>query len=301
MANKDSNKKGALAKDPQKPASNLKRLSPGVYRDPKGNLVDSKGKVIPRPGQKTAEKKDDAKKGSTGPRQPTQEQIVDRGFRQGADAYGNIIGQFQQFDPYQVQSKYQQGFTDEMNRARNSLMNQFERRNAEQFQREQLATQQQIAERGLDPNSPAAQALVRDLNDRQDRARQEAMNAAEQQAYGVQQQAYGQATGLAMMPYEQWSAIQAPYAAGVGNQYAQQQLQQQFGYEQQLAAQKQKYALELQRRAGANGGDPNAAAEAAWANYQMGQYRQQQPGQNSSNSFAQGVQQGGLLSTIKGS
>lgn len=221
---------------------------------------------------------------------------------QGGEAYGDILGDFRNFDPYQMQQKYEQGFTQEMDRARNNMMQQFDRRNAEQFARERESTQQSIVERGLDPNSPAAQAMQRDLNDRQDRARQEAQNAAEQQAYAVQSQAFGQAGQLAMMPYEQWGAIQAPFATGLGAQYTSEQLGQQFGYEKKLAELKQRYALQLQKNApGGGGGNPNAGAEAAWAEYynrgygSQGQQQQQSPGQAAATGFGQGA----IMGTVR--
>jgi hypothetical protein len=61
-------------------------------------------------------------------------------------------------------------------------------------------------------------------------ARQEAMGAAEQAAYGVQAQQFGQAGQLAMRPYEQFGVLQQPYLAGIGAQYQSQEsaLQRQF-------------------------------------------------------------------------
>ena len=315
-------KSGAMGKDPKE--TKLPETSKrgnwkhnGVWVDKEGYKVDNYGKRIkgqskpfvpaksnpfvakqPAPSTPT----EAAPTTPTGPTAPTPEEIADNVIVQGGEAYGDIVNDFRNFDPYAMQQKYQQGFTDEMNRARDNMMQQFERRNAEQFARERESTQQSIVERGLDPNSPAAQAMQRDLNDRQDRARQEAMNAAEQQAYAVQQQAFGQAGQLAMMPYEQFQAIQSPFAAGLGAQYTSQQLGQQFGYEKELAKLKQKYALQLQKNApGGGGGNPNASAEAAYADYMnrlygsQGQQPQQTPGQ----AAATGVGQGAILGTLR--
>jgi len=105
-----------------------------------------------------------------------------------------------QFDPATMQQNYEMQFNQEMDRYRQNVMSQFDRRNQRQFEQQRLGVQQQIAERGLDPASPAAQELMRQQNEREDMARQEAMSAAEQGAYGIQQQAFGQARETALMP-----------------------------------------------------------------------------------------------------
>lgn len=315
-------KSGAMGKDPKD--KGLPETSKrgnwkynGVWVDKEGYKVDNYGKRLG--GQKAAfvpaKKNPFAPKQTApttpeatpttpaGPAAPTPEQVANNVIVQGGEAYGDILGNFRDFDPYQMQQKYEQGFTQEMNRARDKMMQQFERRNAEQFARERESTQQSVLERGLDPNSPAAQAMQRDLNDRQDRARQEAENAAEQQAYAVQQQAFGQAGQLAMMPYEQFQAIQSPFAAGLGAQYTSEQLGQQFGYEKQLAQLRQKHALQLQKNApGGGGGNPNAADEAAYADYinrlrasQGQQTPQQTPGQAAGTGFGQGA----IIGTVR--
>jgi hypothetical protein len=241
----------------------------------------------------------EARKGQapTGPQQPTQEELAEQTFRQGTDAYTDITGQFKEFDPYKMQQKYEMGFTEEMNKARQNVLSQFERRNAEQFGRERQSTQQAIVERGLDPNSPAAQAMMRDLNDREDRARQEAANAAEQAAYGVQQQAFGQAGQLANMPFEQFQAIQGPLMSGLGAQQATQLAQQQQGFD--IA--KLREAARLQKavgRGGGGGGYDQAAADRRFAELVIGQYPQGQGGQqqpSTGQSIATGITQGGAL------
>lgn len=170
-----------------------------------------------------------------GPAAPTPESVTQEGFMGAGEAYQDITQQFRDFDPMQMQQQYEQVYSQEMDRARQNVMGQFERRNAEEFARQQEDVQRQIVERGLDPNSPAAQGLYKQLNVRQDLARQEALSAAEQAAQGIQQQMFGQAGQIAMMPYEQWQAIQQPYIAGIGAQYSQQQLTQQQQFEAQQA------------------------------------------------------------------
>ena len=117
------------------------------------------------------------------------------------------------FDPRTMQQQYEMQFNQEMDRYRKNIMDQFERRNQRQFEQQRLATQQQIAERGLDPASPAAQELMRQQNEREDLARQEAMSAAEQGAYGIQQQAFGQAREQALIPGQISQQFQDPFLA----------------------------------------------------------------------------------------
>lgn len=230
-----------------------------------------------------------------GPQEPTLQEISEQPIRQGGEAYTDIVGQFRDFDPYAMQQKYEMGFTQEMDKARQNVLSQFERRNAEQFARERQATEQSIVERGLDPNSPAAQGLMRDLNDRQDRARQEAQSAAEQAAYGVQAQAFGQAGTLANMPFEQWQAIQGPYMAGLANRYGMNLAEQQQGFD----IEKLREASRLQRMGGPGGGGGGgfnqAAADRRLAEFMMNQYPQQQSGQgqpSTGQSAAQGFATG---------
>ncbi len=203
-----------------------------------------------------------AQKPATGPLpydQMTREQQIEQGFEQGGQAYGDIVNRFRGFDPSQMQGQYEPQFQQEMDRYRQNIMGQFERRNAEEFERQNVATQQQIAERGLDPNSPAAQALMKQNTQRQDLARQEAMSAAETGAYGIQEQAFGQAYKQQMLPYQMYEAIQQPYAYGTQAYYQQQQLQQQQEFEakqNQLNRQAQMRIAGMNRGGGGGGGDP---------------------------------------------
>ena len=193
------------------------------------------------------------------PQPATPEEITEQGFRGSADLYGSMMERFQGFDPMQVQAQYNPVFSQEMERARQNVMGQFERRNAEEFERQNIEIQRQIAERGLDPNSPAAQALMRQNTQRQDLARQEAMSAAEQAAQGVQQQYFGQAMGIAQQPYDIFGSTFAPaYMAGIGAQYGQQQLgmQQQFEREQQRRQLASAERIARMSRGGGGGGAP---------------------------------------------
>lgn len=258
-------------------------------------LAKVSGAAVRMPGQKGPA----APAAPAEPAAPTPESVTQEGFIGAGEAYQDIVGQFKEFDPYQVQQRYEPGFQQEMERARQNVLGQFERRNQRQFEQQRTSLQQQIAERGLDPASPAAQELMRQQNEREDMARQEAMSAAEQAAYSVQQQGFGQAGQLAMMPYEQWGAIQQPYIAGIGAQYQQQQLsaQQQFEREQQRKQLASAERIARMSRSGGGGGGQQGPtlyermeAEALGRGYGQGQ--QQNPWASAAQGFAAGVGQG---------
>ena len=228
-----------------------------------------------------------------GPPAPTPESVTEEGFMGAGEAYGNVLERFQGFDPYQMQQQYEPGFQQEMERARQNVLGQFERRNQRQFEQQRTSLQQQIAERGLDPASPAAKELMRQQNEREDMAAQEAMTAAEQAAYGVQEQAFKQSGQLAMMPYEQWQAIQQPYIAGIGQQYNMQQLQAQQQFEREQQRRQMASAERIARMSRGGGGQAGPTlydrmeAEGLSTGYPQGQ--QMNPWAVGAQGFAQGV------------
>ncbi len=249
-------------------------------------LAKVSGAAVRMPGQKAAA-------APAGPAAPTPESVTEEGFMGAGEAYQGLVEDFQGFDPYQMQQKYEPGFQQEMDRARQNVMGQFERRNQRQFEQQRTSLQQQIAERGLDPASPAAQELMRQQNEREDMARQEAMSAAEQAAYSVQQQGFGQAGQLAMMPTEMWQGIQQPYIAGIGAQYGQQQQQQQQDWQArqaELDRRNQRWMLRNQPRGGGGGGQqgPTLWGRIEAESLGQGQGQQVNPGA----SFVQGVTTG---------
>jgi hypothetical protein len=256
-------------------------------------LAKVSGAAVRMPGQKAAA-------APAGPAAPTPESVTEEGFMGAGEAYQGIVDRFQEFDPYQMQQQYEPGFQQEMDRARQNVMGQFERRNQRQFEQQRTSLQQQIAERGLDPASPAAQELMRQQNERETFAQQEAMSAAEQAAYSVQQQGFGQAGQLAMMPFEQWGAIKDPYIAGIGAQYGQQQQQQQQDWQArqaELDRRNQRWMLRNQPRGGGGGGGqqgPNLyeRMEAGALGQGYGQGQQQNPWATAAQGFAAGVGQG---------
>lgn len=218
-------RKGALAKDPKKEAgptfkheqnkaayASINERQQARYRKILANkgrkaanefLRKASGKAVTLPGQKPP---------PPGPTGPANEPAPGTSFEQltpeqqgqemgdvGAGIFVDMGEKARQFDPATMQQNYEMQFGQERERYTQNLMDQFERRNQRQFEQQRLATQQQIAERGLDPASPAAQELMRQQNEREDMARQEAMSQAVQGSYGVQAQAFGQSKEQGLM------------------------------------------------------------------------------------------------------
>jgi hypothetical protein len=159
-----------------------------------------------------------------GPPAHTPESVTEEGFMGAGQAYQNMLQRF-------GGEQYQPQFEQEMERARQNVMGQFERRNNQAFAQQRQDFETTMANKGIAPGSQQYQLELKSLNDRQDMARQEAMGAAEQAAYGVQQQQFGQAGDLAMRPYEQWGVLQQPYMAGIGAQYQAREAQLQRDFE----------------------------------------------------------------------
>jgi hypothetical protein len=149
--------------------------------------------------------------------------VTEEGFMGAGQAYQDMLQRF-------GGEQYQPQFEQEMERARQNVMGQFDRRNTQAFAQQRQDFETTMANKGVAPGSQQYQLELKSLNDRQDMARQEAMGAAEQAAYSVQNQQFGQAGQLAMRPYEQFGVLQQPYLAGIGAQYQSQEsaLQRQF-------------------------------------------------------------------------
>jgi len=156
------------------------------------------------------------------------EQQFERVGGQTAAGIESLMGQIQGAGAFQP-GNYQ----DMMNQAYQNVMNQFEMTQGPQFQREQAQFQQMAAERGLDPNSEAYKTMQAQLNQRQDLARQGAMQQAQQQAQAVQAQGFGQA----LQQYQAPAAMLGAYSP----------FYQQFGQQQQF-----KTEADLQREQMAN-------------------------------------------------
>jgi hypothetical protein len=226
------------------------------------------------------------------PQPPTQEERVTGA---SGDVFEKMAGYAQQFDPRTFQAQYEPIYGAEMERARQNIMGQFERRNAEEFARQTQGLEQSILERGLDPAGEAAQSLRKQLTQRQDLARQEAMSAAESASDARQQAMYGQATGQALLPGQLAGQYLDPYTLAAQQRFAGQQQQTQFEQQKALAAQQQKYALEQIAKTPRGGGGGGGQQSDPYWNYALGTLGQgyNQPAQpNPWATAAQGFLQG---------
>lgn len=294
MAQKKATK-GALGKEPSKkevapfdPAraskrvEYLKRIRPN---DPEIRRLQGQ---IKKSGYK-------ASSVDAAPGQPAQEERI---VQAGGDVFEQMAGYARQFDPRTFQSQYEPVYSQEMERARQNVLGQFERRNAEEFARQSQETERSIAERGLDPAGEAAKALRKQTTERQDLARQEALSAAESAAQGVQQQMYGQATGTALLPQQIASGFMDPYMLAQQQRFAGQTQQQQFEQQKALAAQKQRYDLELIAKTPRGGGGGGGQQPDYYGQYLLGTLSQgynQQPQINPWAAAAQGAATGATL------
>jgi hypothetical protein len=229
-----------------------------------------------------------AKRVETPPPPPSQEERV---AQAGGDVFEQMSGYAKQFDPRTFQSQYEPVYSQEMERARQNVLGQFERRNVEEFGRQTQELERSIAERGLDPAGEAARALRKQVTERQDLARQEALSAAENAAQGVQQQMYGQATGTALLPQQIASGFLDPYMQSQQQQFAGQQGDLAFERQKQLAAQQQKYNLQTIAKTPRGGGGA-ATPPDYMGQYLLGTLAQgynQQPQVNPFAAAAQGI------------
>lgn len=289
---KDPGKKEAAAFDPARATKRLEYLKRTRPNDPEVKRLQGQ---IKKSGYKAS--------ATETPPPPTQEERV---VQTGGDVFEQMAGYAKQFDPRTFQAQYEPVYSQEMERARQNVLGQFERRNAEEFARQSQEVERSIAERGLDPAGEAARALRKQMTERQDLARQEALSAAESAAQGVQQQMYGQATGTALLPQQIAAGFMDPYEAAMQQRFLGQQQQAQFEQQKALAAQKQRYDLELiaktPRGGGGGGAQPDYYSQYVLGNLAQG-YSQQQPQINpyatAAQGFAQGAAQGATLRLMK--
>jgi len=290
--------RGAMATDPKTPKTSKRGnwQYNGQWVNKEGYKVDGYGK--PLPGQNKpfvpANKNPFAPKASTpttqGPAAPTAQENIEGGM-QGLVQEG--INYARDFDPNTYQQQYEPQFEQGMQRAYDTIYNQFERKNQEQFARQNEQLQQSLVERGLDPNSPAYQALTKQLAEQQGAARQDAQNAAWQAAQGYQQQGYTQATGTALLPGQIASPYLELYGQGQQLEFTGSEADKQRQWQARQNQLEMQNRLAISRRQGGGGGGANSA-EAALAAYTMGQYgnQGQNSGQSTGNAVATGVSQG---------
>jgi hypothetical protein len=293
--------KTAMAKDPKTPKTSKRGnwQFNGQWVDKEGYKVDGYGKRLGNQAKPyvPANKNPFAPKASTpttqGPAAPTAQEDIESGM-QGLVKEG--IDYAQGFDPNTFQQQYEPQYEQGMQRAYDTIYNQFERKNQEQFARQNEQLQQSLVERGLDPNSPAYQALTKQLAEQQGSARQDAQNAAWQAAQGYQQQGFTQATGSALLPSQIASPYLELYGQQQGFEFTGSEADKQRQFEARQAQLNRQNQLAISRRQGGGGGG-YSADEAALAGRIMGGYGPQQGGGQSTlnagiGGAAQGIGQG---------
>lgn len=128
------------------------------------------------------------------------------------------MGNAMKIDPNNPVAGYQPAFQNQLDQARNTVMNQFEATMAPQFQREQAAFNERMAIQGIDPNSGRYKDEYKAMMDAQNSQRMQAQTQAFQLGAGYQQQGFEQGVTGQMMPFQQWAAASKPwelqYAAG---------------------------------------------------------------------------------------
>jgi hypothetical protein len=278
----------AMGKDPSKEAtkdtgaSKWTRIGAGQYKDQYGNVLKgqktrptvNKGKPAPKA----------AETGTTQPTGPSPEQM-------GEDLYKQYADYARSFNPQTFQQQYEPQFNEQMNKAYEATMNQFNLRNERAFAQQKEALDQEAANKGWSPSGELYQRRFREMQDAQNQARQEAQNQAWQQAQGVQQQGFQQATGTALLPAQIMEPAMFPYQAGMAQQYNMQTLGQQQQFEARQNALNRAAQERVARMSRGGGGGDNSMN--AFDQYMMeqtaGRYAPQGP---QVNPVATGLQSG---------
>lgn len=252
----------------------LTKLSPGIYRNKEGQLVNTLGRRVDRSGRsvKIPPGKDGKVKppkqdvSSPAPIQtgaefatPFTEQTP--GQQQtniGTESGQSTIGLFEQL---QKQGAFNPGdYTDTYHQAMNNVMGEFELQNKEQFQYENSAMEQQIAERGIDPQGVQARRMRDQLYNNQDKARQQSMYQGEQFGRALQQQRFEQDLSKYSVPASQLQAIQGYFAGQLGSVEAEKQRK----YEAAQAEKDRQNRLQLSKMGGGSNADPFAIMAAEY-------------------------------------
>lgn len=207
--------------------------------------------------------------------------------------YNNIMNNAMKFDPNNPGAGYQQGFTNQLESARQNVMDQFERTMGPQFQREQADFQQRMAEQGIDPNSGAYQAQYKAMMDSQNAQRMNAQSEAFKLGAGYQQQGFEQAITGQKLPFEQWTAAQDPWRLQYGARM------------EAIQKEKDRQAALQQSRMSAGASVRGAQISADAAKYQANLnainqgYGQQQPQENWQNALIAGGVAGATNAVLK--
>lgn len=303
-------KKGAMSVSPSaarqqaKAQEGLRRISPGVYQNAKGERVNSRGQLMDSRGRVVKKEAPPAQAAApaqpTAPAAPTPQQQLEQGIYGGLGQQLGYMAQQGQFQPGD--------FGAQMQGAYQNVMQNFERSNAQKFAREQADFRQMAAERGLDPNSEAYKSLSQQLNQQQQDARMQAMGEAQKAAQAIQQQGFTQGLQTYQAPATMLSALSPLY----GQFGEQQQFGQSLTWEQQKLAQQHRNQMEQLRLQGQlqaqmPRGDPNALTyqqrlelmDREMANRAAIQgNQQQQPQTNMGNEFISGAASGAATQLV---
>ena len=221
---------------------------------------------------------------------PKQDELVNTGA--GQVVY-DMAGDVTEFNPG--------SFESQMDAAYDNVYNRFQRRNQEEFSRQNDEFSQMAADRGLDPHSGAYKTMYKQMADRQDNARQEAMSAATDAAYGVQKQGFDQYRAGQLMPGEVAGQFQGIWAQGQAQRAAAEQARRDFEYRRKIEKMNNDAALARQRIASAGSGGGAKPGRTAYEDELFRQQVEGAPGDGGGtapmNDFTQGFV-GGAGGTI---
>lgn len=266
--------KAPAAKQKSPKELGLTRLSPGIYRNKEGQLVNTLGRRVDRSGRTVKiapgkDKKVKPPKQEVAPPPPIQtgsefltpfteqtpgQQQTNIGTESGKSVM-DYFGQLQQqgaFNPGDYAETYRQ--------AVDNVMGEFELQNKEQFQYENSAMEQKIAERGIDPQGEQARRMRDQLYKNQDNARQQSMYQGEQFGRSLQQQRFEQDLSKYNVPASQLQAIQGYFAGQLGSVEAEKQRK----YEAAQAEKDRQNRLQLGKMGAGSNPDPFAIMEAEY-------------------------------------
>lgn len=214
-----ANKKSALTKSPSE--RGLRRISPGIYVDAKGQRVNSQGQPLSRRGSNARTPQGNA------PTQPTKAPDKQPPPNAFMGVQPGIQGAMQGFlSQMQNQGAFNPGsFAEQQQKAYQNVMDRFNYATDPAFAKQRAEFQQMAAERGLDPSGQAYRSQQDELYRQQETARQEAMRMANTEAGAVGQQAFERALAQYQAPGQMLGQF-APFYGAMGGVEGQRQAQQ---------------------------------------------------------------------------
>lgn len=227
-------------------------------------MAERKTALSKSPSTKRDSKKSNKRKESRAERSWKKEQreMQRQGERDVAAVGGEVTQSVQDFlNQAQSQGAFNPGEYDDLYQsAFQNVMSNFELENAQQFQDDEAALEQMIAERGLDPMGEGAAKMRDQMYRSQDRARQQAMLTAEQAGRALQGQRFDQELARYNVPIDQASKLGSFF--GVQSAAVEQEKQRQWEANQ---AKLERQARErMAGRGGGGGADPFALMAAEY-------------------------------------